>query len=54
MRAAPTGRLNVKRAPLLACILVFSILLFFNRFLCSACFKTFSDCFPGISGVSTD
>jgi len=40
--------------PLLACIVVFSILLIFIRFLLLAFFKNFSECLPVLSGVSAD
>ena len=50
----PPGRLNVKNGPLLACILVFNIIFLFSRFLFLAVFKDLSECFPVISGVSTD
>jgi len=43
-----------KWVPLLHCILVFSFLLIFSRFLFLVFFKNFSECFPVISGVSTD
>jgi len=50
----PPGKLNVKKcAPMLACISVFSILLILSRILL-AFFKIFSECFPVISGVTTD
>jgi len=52
-RRAP-GRINAKMGRWLSCILVFSIILIFSRFLLLAFLKNLSECIPVISRVSTD
>jgi len=55
VRAASPWQAKCKKwVPLLACISVFSFLLCVCKILCLAFFKNLSECFPVISGVSTN